>query len=291
MNCNLCPRKCNAKRLDNDNIGGFCQSGLLPKLARASLHFWEEPSISGKNGSGTVFFSGCSLSCIFCQNREISHLNKGKSVSVERLAEIFKELENLGVHNINLVNPTHYALAIKSALDIYKPNVPIVYNSGGYDDVNTLKYLKDYIDIYLMDFKYFSMEKAKRYSAAENYPQIAMLALKEAYFQQPNCLFENGIMKNGVIVRHLLLPQATNDAIKIFDFVKEKLPNAYFSLMAQYTPYGDAINDKVIGRKITAREYEKVVNYILESQFENCYIQGLESSDEKYIPNFDLTGK
>lgn len=263
---------------------------LLPKVARASLHFWEEPCISGKKGSGTVFFSGCSLSCIFCQNREISHLNKGKVISVERLAEIFKELEKIGAENINLVNPTHYALTIKQALSIYKPKIPIVYNSGGYDDVKVLRALKDYVDVYLLDFKYVSAEKAFRYSNAQNYPQIAKMALLEAYSQKPKCVFENGMMKSGVIVRHLLMPQSTNDAIEAFEFVNKNMPNAYFSLMAQYIPFGDALNDKIINRRITKREYDKVLNYILDSDFKNCYIQDLKSATDEYIPNFDLTG-
>ena len=290
MNCSLCPRKCNSNRTDNDNLNGYCKMPLLPKVARASLHFWEEPCISGKKGSGTVFFSGCSLSCIFCQNREISHLNKGKVISVERLAEIFKELEKIGAENINLVNPTHYALTIKQALSIYKPKIPIVYNSGGYDDVKVLRALKDYVDVYLLDFKYVSAEKAFRYSNAQNYPQIAKMALLEAYSQKPKCVFENGMMKSGVIVRHLLMPQSTNDAIEAFEFVNKNMPNAYFSLMAQYIPFGDALNDKIINRRITKREYDKVLNYILDSDFKNCYIQDLKSATDEYIPNFDLTG-
>lgn len=291
MICNLCPRKCNANRTDLDNVGGYCGMPLQPKLARAALHLWEEPCISGKNGSGTVFFSGCSLSCKFCQNSEISALRKGKTVSYERLAEIFKELENMGAENINLVNPTHYIYAIMKALDIYKPKIPIVYNSGGYDDVASLKLLENYIDIYLMDFKYISSQKAKLYSNAESYPEIAKKALFEVYRQKTECIFsDNGVMQRGVIVRHLLLPQSTNDAIQIFDFVSKNFPNMYFSLMAQYTPCYKAKEDKILNRKITKREYQKVLDYIIESDFSNCYIQETDSADKEYIPNFDFTG-
>lgn len=263
---------------------------LQPTVARAALHFWEEPVISGDKGSGTVFFSGCSLGCVYCQNYEISHKGKGRTVSVERLAEIFKELESLGAHNINLVNPTHYALAIKQALDIYKPEIPIVYNSSGYETAETLGMLRGYVDIFLLDFKYISSDKAKKYSFAEDYPQVAKKAIIECAKQQPKTVIENGIMKKGVIVRHLLLPRATNDAIEIFDFVRENLKDAYFSLMSQYTPYGKAEEYPEINRRVTEREYEKVVGYICNTDFENVFIQSSNSSDEKYIPQFDFTG-
>lgn len=290
MLCSLCPRKCQAQRTDNENLKGFCKMPLLPRVARAALHFWEEPCISGQNGSGTIFFSGCSLSCVFCQNYDISHNGYGKDISIERLAEIFRELEQKGAHNINLVSPTHYALAIKKALDIYKPNIPIVYNSNGYESKETLKLLQGYIDIFLLDFKYFDNEKALRFSGANDYTQVAKETIIEAYRQQPNCVFEGGIMKKGVIIRHLLMPQATNDAINIFEWVKNNTPSAYFSLMSQYIPYGEAVNIKPINRKITKREYEKVLNYILESGFQNIYFQELKSADEKFIPQFDLSG-
>lgn len=211
---------------------------LSPKVARASLHFWEEPPISGKNGSGTVFFSGCPLKCIYCQNFYVSRGENGKIVSIERLAEIFKGLEEKGAHNINLVTPTHYAVQIKQALQIYKPEIPVVYNSSGYENVETLKMLEGFVDIFLVDFKYISNEKAKEYSLAENYPQTAKKAIEECYRQQPKCVIENGIMKKGVIVRHLILPQSTKDAMAVFDWVRENTPNAYFSIMSQYLPFG-----------------------------------------------------
>ncbi len=263
---------------------------LLPKVARADLHFWEEPSISGTKGSGTVFFSGCTLDCAFCQNYDISHKGEGKIISYERLAEIFKELEQKGAHNINLVTPSHFVSAIIKALNIYRPKIPIVYNSGGYERAETIKALKDYVDIYLMDLKYLSNVRAMLYSGAENYPECVREAIKECYSQQPLCVFENGIMQKGVIIRHLLLPQGTNEAIKVFDFVKKNTPNAYFSIMSQYTPYGKALDMPKINRRVTEREYQKVLNYITDADFSNVYIQERSSSSEKFIPPFDLVG-
>ena len=263
---------------------------LLPKVARAALHFWEEPVISGKNGSGTVFFSGCSLGCVYCQNYDISRENFGKAISYERLAEIFKELEGQGAHNINLVNPTHYALAIKKALDIYRPDIPIVYNSGGYDSVETLRMLEGYIDIYLLDLKYLDNNRAKLYSLAEDYPEVAQNAIREALRQQPKSIIENGIMRSGVIIRHLILPQGTNEAIRVFDWVRENGGEAYFSIMSQYVPMGKAKEMPIINRKITSREYGKVLNYITDFDCDKIFMQEKSSAKEEYIPPFDLSG-
>ena len=287
MKCNLCPRKCNVLR---DNLKGFCKMPLLPKVARAALHLWEEPIISGIKGSGTVFFSGCSLRCIYCQNYEVSRGNIGKEITVSRLAEIFKELEEQGAHNINLVSPTHYVHAIIEALKIYRPKIPIVYNSSGYESVETLKLLENHVDIYLIDFKYTDSAKAKEYSLAPDYPEVVKSAISECYRQKSECVIKDGVMQKGVIIRHLVLPQNTKTAIEVFDWVREKTPNAYFSLMSQYLPFGDALNHKVLGRKITRREYEKVVDYICEFNFPNVFIQERESSSEKFIPSFDLEG-
>lgn len=263
----------------------------LPVVARAALHFGEEPSISGQNGSGTVFFSGCSLHCVFCQNCEISTENNGKKITAEKLAVIFKNLENAGANNINLVTPTHFVHSIIEALNIYKPKIPIVYNSSGYETVETLKLLQNYIDIYLIDFKYFNPDKAKLYSHAPDYVSVAKSAVLEAYRQQSECVFnKNGIMQKGVIVRHLLMPQSTRDAISIFDWVRHNTPNAYFSIMSQYLPLYKAQNMPVINRKITPREYNKVIDYIMQSNFENCYMQELSSAEKSYIPKFDFTG-
>ena len=290
MKCNLCPRRCNAERTNEQNLNGFCKMPLLPKVARAALHFWEEPCISGKNGSGTVFFSGCTLDCVFCQNYDISHGGYGKVISYQRLADIFKELEEKGAHNINLVTPTHFVPAIIRALDIYKPKIPIVYNSGGYDSVSAIRALKGYVDIFLMDLKYLSNDRAALYSSAPDYPEYALEAIAECYREQPVCEFKDGIMKKGLIVRHLLLPQGTNEAIRVFNWVRNNTPNAYFSIMSQYVPCGKAVNMPVINRRVTRREYEKVLEVICNSDFENVYIQERESSDKKYIPEFDLEG-
>ncbi len=289
MRCKLCPRKCDAIRTAAENIGGFCKSPMLPVISRADLHFWEEPPISGKNGSGTVFFSGCNLGCMYCQNAEISREIKGRRLEIGELAEVFKALEKRGAHNINLVTPTHYAEAIMAALDIYKPQIPIVWNSGGYESEETLRRLRGYVDIFLIDFKYMSGSRADEFSAAFDYPIVAKRAIRECMLQQPECVFdENGMMKRGVIIRHLLLPQATREAIEIFDWVRENAGGAYFSIMSQYVPMGQALNHPIIGRKVTMREYKKICDYIAESGFENCFIQSRKSADEGYIPPFDL---
>ncbi len=287
MKCLLCPKKCNA---DREKSLGFCKSPLSPRVARADLHFWEEPVISGTKGSGTVFFSGCSLRCIYCQNYEVSRGRIGKEITVNRLAEIFKELEQRNAHNINLVSPTHYASAIIEALEIYRPKIPIVYNSSGYETVETLKMLENYVDIYLVDYKYTDSIKAKEYSSSPDYPEVVKKAIEECYRQQPECEVKDGIMKKGVIVRHLVLPQNTQAAMDVFSWVRENAPNAYFSLMSQYLPFGEAVNHKILGRKITKREYEKVVDYICQFDYENVYIQELDSSNNKFIPIFDLKG-
>lgn len=287
MICSQCPRSCKAQRTESENINGYCKMPLLPKVARADLHFWEEPVISGKNGSGTVFFSGCVLNCAFCQNYEVSHKGKGKIISYEELAEIFKQLEARGAHNINLVTPTHYAYAIKKALEIYKPNIPVVYNSGGYDRAETLQMLKDSVDIFLIDLKYVSGERAALYSGAANYPEIAKKAILECISQQPQSIVEDGIMKKGVIIRHLLMPQATREAMAVFDWVRENAPSAYFSIMSQYLPYGKAVDMPVINRRITKREYNKVLDYICRFDFPNVFTQDIDSADERFIPDFD----
>ena len=290
MICSLCPRQCKALRTETENLNGYCKMPLLPRVARADLHFWEEPIISGKKGSGTVFFSGCPLSCVYCQNFSISQEGIGADITIERLADIFKSLEEKGAHNINLVSPTHYVTTIIKALDIYKPNIPIVYNSGGYDRKETLKLLEKYVDIFLLDLKYLSGDRAKLYSNAEDYPEFAKGAIIEALRQQPECVIENGIMKKGVVIRHLLLPQATREAMAVFDWVKENAPKAYFSIMSQYVPCFKAEEMSVINRRVTKREYQKVLDYIAESGFKRVFIQEQNSADKKYIPDFDFEG-
>ena len=288
MICNQCPRKCN---VDRTRTVGYCKSPEEFRLSRAALHFWEEPCISGKNGSGAVFFSGCNLGCLFCQNYEISHENKGMTVSDDGLIKIFENLIEQGANNINLVNPTHYAVQLATLLKKYKPSVPVVYNSSGYESTETLKMLDGLVDIYLPDFKYIRSDKALKYSRAEDYPEVAMRALEEMYLQRGKTEFdENGIMKKGMIIRHLILPSNTNSSLKILDFINEKFPNAYVSLMAQYTPCNDLSAVPELDRKITEREYNKVVDYALNLGMDKIFIQSGESADEKFIPDFDFTG-
>lgn len=286
MICSICPRHCNVDRSVNL---GFCQSPDNFRVARAALHFWEEPCISGKEGSGTVFFSGCNLKCVFCQNNEISAENKGVEISDDKLISIFENLISQGANNINLVNPTHYAKRLAKVLGRWKSPVPIVYNSSGYEEVETLKMLDGLIDIYLPDLKYMRAEKAMRYSKAADYFEKASAALLEMR-RQVEDKFDGDIMKSGMIIRHLILPQNTNSSIAVLDFIKSNFPNTFVSLMAQYTPCGDLSEFPEINRKITKREYEKVVNYALDNSFDKLFIQELSSADKSFIPKFDFTG-
>ena len=286
MICSICPRHCNVDRSVNL---GFCQSPDNFRVARAALHFWEEPCISGKEGSGTVFFSGCNLKCVFCQNNEISAENKGVEISDDKLISIFENLISQGANNINLVNPTHYAKRLAKVLSRWKSPVPIVYNSSGYEEVETLKALDGLIDIYLPDLKYIRAEKAIRYSKAADYFEKASAALLEMR-RQVEDKFDGDIMKSGMIIRHLILPQNTNSSIAVLDFIKSNFPNTFVSLMAQYTPCGDLSEFPEINRKITKREYEKVVNYAFDNSFDKLFIQELSSADKSFIPKFDFTG-
>ena len=284
MICNQCPRKCN---VDRSKAVGRCGVGENFKLARASLHFWEEPCISGENGSGTVFFSGCNLGCVFCQNYEISHRKIGREVSADELIKIFESLIEKGANNINLVNPTHYALQLADVLSKWKSPVPIVYNSSGYESVETLKMLDGLVDIYLSDFKYILPEKARKYSFAEDYPEVAMLALKEMKRQVGADVFdESGLMKKGMIIRHLVLPSNTNASIKVLDYLAENYADTYISVMAQYTPCGNLTGYDEINRKLTKREYNKIVDYILSLGLDKIFIQDLSSSGDRFIPEF-----
>lgn len=289
MKCNICPRKCDVDRTSSVGRCGM-PDGFV--VARASKHFWEEPPISGKNGSGTVFFSGCNLGCVFCQNYEISHENKGKEISDERLTGIFDELIASGVHNINLVNPTHYALRLKKVLEKYKSTVPALYNSSGYERVGTLKSLNGLIDIYLPDLKYIREDRADKYSNAPDYFSYASRALIEMKSQQPENIYDSeGIMQKGLIVRHLILPKNTNQSIDILSWIKNNLgEDTTVSLMSQYTPYGKIEAHKELQRKITPREYEKVISAAENMGFRNLFMQEYDSSDEKFIPDFDFTG-
>ena len=285
--CNLCPRKCGALRTNKDNANGVCKMPYGIYVSRAALHMWEEPSISGENGSGTIFFSGCQLKCCFCQNYKISRENFGKEISVSRLADIFKELEEKGAHNINLVSATPYIPFIIEALKIYKPKIPIVFNSGGYESEETIDILKGFVDIFLFDFKFYSAERARKYSKAEDYPAVAKKAILKAYTTSPT-FDEKGIMQKGIIVRHLLLPGGTSDAIDVMSWIKEQNIDILFSLMSQYTVIGN-LPFKELNRRVTKREYEKVLDVMLNLNLDG-YIQELDCGDKKYIPEFDLSG-
>lgn len=288
MICNACPRGCN---VDREVSLGYCKSPEKFKLARASLHYWEEPCISGKNGSGAIFFSGCNLGCVFCQNYEISHGCKGVEVSDDKLIDIMKRLVDEGANNINFVNPTHYSLQLLRVLEKYKPPVPIVYNTSGYDSVETLKMLDGAVDIYLPDFKYIRPEKALKYSKAEDYPQVAEEALAEMKRQVSEDVFdENGIMQRGMIIRHLVLPSNTNSSISALDYLAENFGDTYISVMAQYVPYGDLTEYKEINRPLTQREYDKVVNHIFDLGLQKIFVQELEAASDEFIPDFDFTG-
>lgn len=291
-NCNICPRKCNIKREPLAEDGrGFCGVGTLPKIARAGLHFWEEPPISGENGSGTVFFSGCNLRCVFCQNEKISKGAFGKVVSVERLREIYFELIEKGVHNINLVTPTHFCEAIAESLTPPLP-VPVVYNCGGYESVEALRMLEGKIQIYLPDLKYGDNLLAKKYSAAPDYFETATNAIKEMFRQVGSYeLDENGIMKKGVIIRHMILPGQLKNTKTVIDWVKNEFEpgEVLFSLMSQFTPIPSCKEDELY-RRLTEEEYNEAADYLFESGIEDGFMQELSSAKEEYIPPFNLEG-
>lgn len=290
MICDLCPRKCGAER--NERIGfGFCKMPSQPVLARASKHIWEEPCIAGEGGAGAVFFSGCTLKCCFCQNFEISHFNKGKKISVLRLAEIFRELEDEGCSSIDLVNPTHFSDSIISAFELYKPSIPIVYNSSGYDSISTLKRFERIVDVYLPDIKYFDTAVSVKYAACPDYFEKASAALIEMKRQTGECEFENGLMTKGLLVRHLVLPSNINDSKKILWWIKNNLgADTFVSLMSQYTPFAEAEKHKEINRRLFTAEYDKVVNYFFEIGLKNGFMQEKTSASTDFIPKFDNFG-
>lgn len=287
MNCNICPRKCNVNREDKL---GFCKMSNTLKIARASLHMWEEPCISGENGSGTVFFTGCTLKCVFCQNRDIATYNNGKEITIERLSDIFIELMDKGANNINLVTPTHYVPQIIKAINLAKSkgmNLPILYNTSGYESVDTLKMLDGIVDIYLPDFKYYSDDIAKKYSNVGNYVETAKLALQEMTRQIGKAKFDNGIMTRGVIVRHLILPSYSEDSKKVIKYLYETYgDDIYISIMNQYTPFRME-NYKELNRKVTTYEYKKVVDYAIELGVTNGFVQEGSAASESFIPDFE----
>ena len=287
--CNICPRNCGVDRLNGHC--GYCGMNSTIKVARASLHMWEEPCLSAKNGSGTVFFAGCSLKCVYCQNKKIAIDNNGIELSAEQLAEVFLLLQEKKANNINLVTPTHYTFQIIKAIEIAKNRglfLPIVYNTGSYEKVETLKYLDGLVDIYLPDLKYKSNILALKYSNAPDYFEVADEAIEEMVRQTKATIFEDGIMKKGVIVRHMILPGNTKDSKEIIQHLYSKYKNKIFiSIMNQYTPYVDLENYSEINRKITKREYDKVVDFAIELGVENAFIQCGNTAEESFIPDFN----
>lgn len=290
-NCTLCPRNC---RIDRSRTVGFCGGGILPKAAKAYLHMWEEPCISGEHGSGTVFFSGCQLKCCFCQNYRISAENNGAEITVERLSEIFLELQDKGAHNINLVSPTQYVPHIIEALDICgsRLTIPVVYNSGGYEKPETLEMLRGYVDIFIPDFKYADSDIAMKYSHAADYPQVAEKAIAKMIDMVGKPVIGNdGIMKSGVIIRHMVLPTHRRDSENVLRRIAELFPTDSFliSLMSQYTPFYKSIEHKEISRRISTYEYEKTADIARSLGFEG-FMQERSSAKEEYTPEFDLSG-
>lgn len=280
--CNLCPNACNADRTAS---AGVCGVDDRIRIAKYYLHPFEEPVLGGKNGSGTIFFCGCSLKCVFCQNYEVSRAEWGKIISVTELAEIFRELEERGAHNINLVTPTHYAHRIVEALKLYRPHIPVVWNTHGYETEETLAFIAPYADIFLTDVKYFAPETAKRYCGKADYFAYASRAA-EIMCEKP-LIFQDGMMQSGTIVRHLVLPQNVEDSLRILDWFAPLKDKAYLSLMSQYTPFGKIDAFPELQRKITKREYHKVLDHALSLGIENIFVQKTASSGEKYIPEWD----
>ena len=290
MICSLCPRQCGALRTETQGKG-YCRMPAAPVAARAALHMWEEPPISGTRGSGTIFFSGCSLGCVFCQNEAISHRDIGKALSPGRLREICLELIAQGAHNINLVNPTHYAHVVCQLLEEPLP-VPVVWNSGGYDRVETLRGLEGRVSVYLPDLKYLDARTAERYSGAPDYPQAAQAAIREMVRQTGPCQFDGeGLLLRGTVIRHLILPGQVEQAKAVMDWVAGEFPRGtvLFSLMSQYTPWGDLSRVPEIDRRLRRGEMRSAIAYMQNLDLPG-FCQERTSAREEYTPPFDLTG-
>ena len=289
--CEICPHKCGINR--NNNQIGRCKSKDTVKIALYSTHDFEEPCISGKRGSGTVFFSNCNMNCVFCQNYEISQLGKGREITIEDLAEIFLKQQEKDVENINLVTPTSYAYQIIEAIKIARNNglrLPIVYNTNGYENIETIRALEGFVDIYLPDLKYEDNKLAMEYSKVNNYFEIATDAIKEMIKQVGVPKFdENGLMKKGVLIRHLVLPNYIENSKKVLLWIKQNLPNdIYVSIMAQYFPTYKAKEDEKINRKLTFEEWNKIEDFVQEIGIENGFIQELGEHEEEYVPKWDF---
>ena len=287
--CEICPRKCKVNRYEKK---GYCRCDDKVRIALVSKHYFEEPCISGRNGSGTIFFSNCNLNCIFCQNHDISQGGKGIDVTIERLAKIMLEQQERGANNINLVTPTMYVEHIIKAIDIAKKNglnIPIVYNTNGYEEVETIKKLNGYIDIYLPDFKYFTNELAIKYSKAPNYFEKVTSALIEMQSQFDEYVFDGEIMKKGMIVRNLVLPNHIQNSKNVLKWIKDNLrKDIYVSVMAQYFPTYKAVGDELIGRKLSFSEYRKIEQYFYGLDIKNGYIQDLGKHEEEFVPDFNM---
>lgn len=291
--CNLCPHKCNVNRA-NGQIGR-CKAKTQVKIALVSLHKFEEPCISGKDGSGTIFFANCNLKCKFCQNYKISQLGNGTEVSARDLAKIFISQQEKGAHNINLVTPTMYVYQIIEAIKIARKNglvLPIIYNTNGYENIETIELLNGYIDVYLPDFKYFNDELAKKYSGVDNYFEYASKAISKMKEQVGKNVFdENGMIQRGLIIRHLILPNYIQNTKNVLKFIKDNIgQDTYVSVMAQYFPTYLATKDNKINRKLTKREYRQVEEYLYCLNLDNGYIQELGEHEEEYVPNFTFDG-
>ncbi len=280
--CTNCPLSCGADR--KNGVGACGVDGI--KIAKYYLHPFEEPSISYKNGSGCIFFCGCSLKCVFCQNYPLSRVQCGKDITVEELAAIFKELEDMGADNINLVNPTHYIEHIIGAMKLYRPSIPIVYNSHGYEKIESLKRIDEYIDIYLPDLKFLDNALSKRYTRVGDYADYAREAV--AFMAKKPLRMENSKMLSGCIIRHLILPLAVYDSIEVIKFVSTLSGEPYFSLMSQYTPYGELSACPELKRKITKREYLRALEEVKNSNLTRVYLQDLDSSGQSFIPKWDF---
>ena len=288
-NCTLCPRRCGAQR-SAEAGAGFCRMGTEPVVARAALHRWEEPCISGRRGSGAVFFAGCTLACRYCQNYELSRGQAGERISVRRLSEIFRELEGEGAHNLNLVTGTQFIPAVLEALELYRPRIPVVWNSSGYETMEALALLEGAVDIYLPDMKYWNPAMAKMLSGAEDYPETARAAIREMRRQTGEAVYDaEGMMLRGTQVRHLVLPGLTADAMRILTWIADELPGTPVSLMGQYVPCGEAAKIPGMNRRLTAREYARVLAH-MEAAGLKGYRQLPASADEAFIPAFDGEG-
>ena len=289
MKCYLCPKKCGQER--SEVVGkGACKMPTKLKIAKYQLFDFEEPCISVGKGSGAIFFSGCNLNCVFCQNYEISSLGNGKFLSQDDFINIIKELEVMGAENINLVSPMHYATQIVSALKKYKPKVPVIYNTNAYESEETIKMVAPFVDVFLPDFKYYSSNISNMFSFVPDYMEVALKSIKLMRSLKKDIYDQNGKILEGVIIRHMILPLCTEDSCKVLETIKNEIPNTKVSLMAQYTPYGRASEFKAINRKITPKEYNKVLNKFNELELDG-YTQGLESANTKFIPSFTNNGQ